>query len=129
MNLHLSRCRSGSHKGGLSKAGDAQQSPEKPPACQVCPTSIGPHQDSAAAGDLLEENAGRAEPEGVQKPTAEAPGMGRRLRSADLLGRQGSPAGGQERGGQDRQGAEQGLRASLFDSIASHTRLLRSSSR
>ena len=96
-----------------------------PLACHVCPGSKPSNQDSAVAEDLAEGGAGGA----AQSHADEAPRLGRRLRSADLLGRQGSAADGQEQEDKDGQGAEQGLRASLYDTIISHTRLLRSSSR
>ena len=96
-----------------------------PLACQVSPGSKPCHQDSAAAEDLAEGGAGGA----AQSHADEAPWLGRRLRSADMLGRQGIAADGQEQNNKEGQGAEQGLRASLYDTIVSHTRLLRSSSR
>ncbi len=74
------------------------------------------HPDSSSAA---EQPAGSADM--AKQAPDEAPWMGRRLRSADSLARQDATT--------DIEGAAPGLRAAIYDSIMSHTRLLRSSSK
>ena len=104
-----SLCRSGSFKGGVAESSDGQQKAQEGnsarKACQLESTQ-------AQAASSAEAS--------MQAPDEDLWGR-RRLRSADAMGRTGSAA--------DSNDAGQGLRATLYDSLMSHTRLLRSSSR
>ena len=103
-------CRTGSVEG---KAGESQQDLEKGSSSDLtrhtCQPESAPAEQPAGSADL------------TKTPPNEAPGMGRRLRSADCL-RQWDRAFGSEEAGPS-------LRATICDSIMSHSRLLRSSSR
>lgn len=111
-------CRSGSFKGGVAESSDGQQKEQEG--------------DSARKACHLEST--QAQAASSAEASMQAPDEDlwdrRRLRSADALGRLGSvEALGRRGSAADSEDAGQGLRATLYDSLMSHTRLLRSSSR
>ena len=105
-------CRSTSVKTNLAKAAEPQQASEKGSGSDLAKQACQPGSSSAA-----EQPGGGAD---VAQTPDEAPRMGRRLRSADSLRLWDRASDSEE--------AAPSLRAAIYDSILSHTRLLRSSS-
>ena len=111
--LSWTTCRSTSVKASLAKAADPQEASEKGSSTDSAKQACQPGSSAAA-----KQPAGSADV--AKQASDEAPRMGRRLRSADSL-RQWDRAA-------DADKAAPSLRAAIYDSILSHTRLLRSSS-
>ena len=111
-------CRSGSFKGGVAESSDGQQKAQE-----------GNSDRKACHLESTQAQAASSAEASMQTPDEDLWGR-RRLRSADALGRLGSVETLGRRGSAaDSEDAGQGLRATLYDSLMSHTRLLRSSSR
>ncbi len=105
--------RSSSVKANLAKAVEFQHASEKGSSSDLAKQACQPGSSAAA-----EQPAGSADM--AKQAPDEAPKMGRRLRSADSLRRWERASDGEE--------AAPSLRAAIYESIVSHTRLLRSSS-
>lgn len=111
--------RSSSAQGSLAEAGKGQQAADKGSSCDLRAKAC-QHEGSSAAVEQPAASGAQA----PKQAQGEAPWTGRRLRSADSMGgRRGDPAG------DDNEEEGPGLRATIYDSIMAHTRLLRSSSR